>query len=172
MQVCKTALPFQQCSHHILGGIKSGAGHPRLRERARWWGRLREGRETGAPEFLHSSPRTPSAKRAEAREGKPPFTFRQHPSTWLNHLTPSTECCFAAELPLHLWVQPQEHAFVLQEGFWSFSSPKPCCNWLSPALVQLSAGHCTCASFLCPLPFGIAGLVHSVLHQQPGHHLC
>lgn len=170
MQVWKRALRFQQCSHRILGGIKTGAGLRSLRVRYPQLGKTqwRRGRQaapeaSGGPVFLHSSPWTHSAKTAEAREGKHTLYLRQHPSTLLSHLTPFV-CCFAVELPLRQWVQPQEHTFVLQEGFCSFSSLRPLLYFAFSCLdAALSRAPHLClllvsppgASFLCPFPFGI-----------------
>lgn len=80
MQVCKTAL-FQ---HHILGGMKAGAGFPSLRRGTRCWEGDRQLQR--CPGFLPSSPWTHSTQQTGLTQGKesPPLPSG---STLLNHLT-------------------------------------------------------------------------------------
>lgn len=174
MQVCKTALHFQQCSHQILGGIKTGAGLPRLTERCPLLGQTqgRGGRQaapegSGGPVFLHSSPRTHSAKRAGAAEGKHPHHLQAAPQHFAEPFDPKHWVLAIASLGSDTGA----HICPPRRFLFLFLSKAPVAL-LPLAFMQLSAGHCICASFLCPFHLASAWLVDSTFHRQPGHHLC
>lgn len=125
MQVCKTAL-FQ---HQILEGMKTGAGLPSLRRGTQCWEGLSGGEGDRqlqkCPGFLPSSPWTHSTQSTGLTQGKEsPLYLQAAPKHFAEPFDPSTECCFAVELPLPQWGQPHERTFVLQGGFCSFASLK------------------------------------------------
>lgn len=109
MQVCKTALYSQQCSHPILGGIKQEQVSPAWGRGTHSWegpsggGRQAAPEASGGPVFLLNSPWIHAAKRAETREGKHILYPQAAPKHFAEPFDPKPcvlFCCRAAIAPV------------------------------------------------------------------------
>lgn len=162
MQVCKTALHFQECSQQILVGIGTETGLPSLRKRYPLLGKTSGGRQaapevSGDPVLLLSSPWTHSAKRAETEEGKHPLYLQAAPKNFAEPFDPEDCVLFCCRAAIASVGSPSG-------GFCSFSSLKSLLHFAFSSLdAALSRALHLClllvpppgASFLCPLPFGV-----------------